>query len=49
MTYVSTSHPGPDAQVLWRERFVDYLSCGGEFCLLCKKADEYAVTLPRAA
>jgi hypothetical protein len=35
----------------WTEVFleVDQLSRSGELCLLCKKAGEYAVTLPRAA
>jgi hypothetical protein len=35
----------------WTQVFleVDHLSRTGELCLLCKKAGEYAVTLPRAA
>ena len=35
----------------WTEVFleVDQLSRTGELCLLCKKAGEYSVTLPRAA
>ena len=35
----------------WTQVFleVDHLSRIGELCLLCKKAGEYAVTLPRAA
>ena len=35
----------------WTQVFleVDHLSRSGELCLLCKKAGEYAVTLPRAA
>lgn len=35
----------------WTQVFleVDYLSRSGELCLLCKKAGEYAVTLPKAA
>ena len=35
----------------WTQVFleVDHLSRSGELCLLCKKAGEYSVTLPRAA
>jgi hypothetical protein len=35
----------------WTEVFleVDRLSRTGELCLVCKKAGEYTVTLPRAA
>ena len=35
----------------WTQVFleVDRLSRNGELCLLCKKAGEYSVTLPRAA
>jgi hypothetical protein len=35
----------------WTQVFleVDHLSRTGELCLLCKKAGEYAVTLPRVA
>jgi len=35
----------------WTQVFleVDHLSRSGELCVLCKKAGEYAVTLPRAA
>jgi hypothetical protein len=35
----------------WTEVFmeVDRMSRSGEVCLVCKKAGEYALTLPRAA
>jgi hypothetical protein len=39
------------ASYTWTQVFleVDRLSRNGELCLLCKKAGEYTVTLPRAA
>ena len=39
------------ASYTWTQVFleVDRLSRTGELCLLCKKAGEYSVTLPRAA